>query len=182
MPEIASITPDLAGRTWLKSVRHPFLNRVVSVGDVDGDSTAARNTALDIQGRSDPVVVADVRTSATFTVTLRTSTLEEARDLDLTVRSGDVFFLQPPAGSQIPGGYVVIDTSGFERFGPVSTRRRFPLPCRTVAAPAVGITGGTMTYGALINLYGSYQNVLNANPAYADLLDLMASPEDLVVL
>jgi hypothetical protein len=175
MPEIASITPDLAGRTWLKSVRHPFLNRVVSVGDVDGDSTAARNTALDIQGRSDPVVVADVRTSAT-------STLEEARDLDLTVRSGDVFFLQPPAGSQIPGGYVVIDTSGFERFGPVSTRRRFPLPCRTVAAPAVGITGGTMTYGALINLYGSYQNVLNANPAYADLLDLMASPEDLVVL
>lgn len=182
MPETASITPSLDGRVWLKSIRHPFLNRPVSVGGVGGDQTADRTSLYTAQGRSAPVAVIDVRSTATFMLTLRTASLEEARDLDLTVRSGDVFFVQPPAGSQIPGGYVVIDTSGFERFGPVSTRRRFPLPCTVVAAPAPGVVGGTMTYGALINLYGAYQNVLNANPTYAALLDLMASPDDLVVL
>lgn len=182
MPETASITPDLAGRTWLKSIKHPFLNRAVNVGDVNGDTRASKGALHEAQGRSVPVAVTDVRASQAFTITLRTSTLVEARDMDLTLASGGVFFLQPPAGSQIPGGYVHIATSGMDRFGPVATRRRWPLPCRVVAAPGPGVVGGTMTYGALINLYGGYQNVLNANPAYADLLDLMATPDDLVVI
>jgi len=182
MPETASITPDLGGNVWLKSIKHPFLNRPVSVGEVNNDSRASRGALHDVQGRSTPVAVTDVRASQAFTITLRTGTLEESRDMDLTLASGGVFFLQTPAGSQVPGGYVYIDTSGMNRFGPVSTRRRWPLPCRVVAAPGPGVVGGTMTYGALLNLYGGYQNVLAANPAYADLLDLMASPEDLVVI
>ncbi|GAB3224105.1 hypothetical protein GCM10027447_12370 [Glycomyces halotolerans] len=177
-----SITPDLAGRVWLKSIRHPFLNRAVNVGWVDGDSSAAGGSVYEVQGRSVPVAVTDVSKSSAFTLTLRTATLEEARDLDLIIRSGDVFFVHVPAGSQIPGGHVRIDDRAMRRLGPVSTRRRWPLPCRVVAAPGPGVVGGTMTYGALLNLYGGYDNVLAANPTYADLLDLMASPEDLVVL
>jgi hypothetical protein len=182
MPETGSITPDLAGRTWFKNLRYPFLNRPVSVGGVVGDSRASKGKVHEVQGRSVPVVVTDVRQSAAFTITLRTATQVEARDLDLTLASGGVFFIQPPGGSQIPGGYVHIDSSGMDRFGPVSTRRRWPLPCRVVAAPGPGVVGGTMTYGALINLYGSYENVLAANASYADLLALMATPDDLVVL
>jgi hypothetical protein len=182
MPTTASITPSLDGRVWLKSIKHPFLNRPVNVGDVDADTRAARGAVYEVQGRSVPIAVTDVRASPAFTITLRTATLEEARDLDLILASGNVFFIQPPAGSQVPGGYVTIGSTAMPRFGPVSTRRLWTLPCRVVAAPGPGVVGGTMTYGALINLYGSYQNVLAANSTYADLLELMASPDDLVVL
>lgn len=178
-----SITPSIEGRTWLKSIKHPFLNRPYSVGGVDDDATDSRDVVYDVQGRSVGVAVTDVRSGGRFTITLRTATPTESRDLDLTIRAGGTFFIQPPAGSQIPGGYVAITgTAAMERFGPVSTRRRWPLPCKVVAAPAPAVVGGTMTYRALMNLYGSYATMLAANASYADLLALMASPDDLVVL
>lgn len=178
----ASITPSLEGRVWLKSIRHPFLNRPVSVGGVTGDTRSSKGGLLQVQGRSAPIAVTDVRASQQFTVTLRTATLIEARDMDLTLASGDTFYLQVPAGSQIPGGYVAIDTTGLERFGPVSTRRRWPLPCTVVTPPGPGVVGTTLTWGGVFNLYGSWAALDASNPTWRDLLATVGSPDDLVVL
>jgi hypothetical protein len=177
-----SITPSLGGRVWLKSIRHPFLNRPVSVGGVTGDTRSSKGALLQIQGRSAPIAVTDVRGSQHFQITLRTATLVEARDMDLTLASGDTFYLQVPAGSQIPGGYVAIDTTGLERFGPVSTRRRWPLACTVVVPPGPGVVGTTLTWGGVFNLYGSWAALDASNPTWRDLLATVGSPDDLVVL
>lgn len=186
MSETASITPSLAGRPWLKSIRHPFLNREiyrVLAGNGQNIGHASRGGDFEVQGRSVPISVTDVRSSEEFTITIQTADEEAARDLQLVLKSGDVFFLH------VPPELLPHMTGGYVRIGNVSKYReadtllwRFMLPCKVTAAPGAGIVGGTMTYGALLALYGSYQNVLAANSTYADLLALMASPDDLVVL
>ena len=182
MPQTTSITPSLDGRVWLKSIRHPMLNRAVNIGDVEGGGRGARAGVHPVQGRSAPIVVSDVRASQQFTITLRTATLEEARDLDLVIASGNSFFIHVPAGSQVPGGYVTIGDTGLDRFGPVSTRRRWPLPCTVAAAPAPGVVGTTLTWGTVQALYGSWEQLLASNPTWLDLLATVGSPDDLVVL
>src|SRR5690606_8808625 len=136
------------GKVWLKSIRYPFLNRSVTVADVAGDTLGESGAVYDIQGRSMPVAVTSVRSSEAFTLTVRTAELAEARDMGLILKSGAVFFIHVPAGSQIPGGYAHIGKAARSRFGPVSTRRLWPLPCRVVAPPGPGVVGGTMTYRA----------------------------------
>lgn len=186
-----AITPNLAGRVWLKSVRHPFLNRWVYVFDWSDIGRAARHGVNEVQNRSQPVTTSDLRASRTFEVEIATrdfadssfDPVQEARDLDLILASGDVFFVHVPAASQVPGGYVVIgDTTQHRAVRSGTSTELFTLPCRITTAPDARIVAGTMTYGALLNLYGGYTNVLAANPSYAALLDLMASPDDLVVL
>lgn len=178
----ASITPDLEGRVWWKCVRYPFLNRPVSIGDVDGDARASRGAVHEIQGRSLPVAVTDLRASSAFNLELRTATLAEARDMDLILAAGDVYLVHVPAGSQIPGGYVTVEGASMTRFGPVSTRRRWPLQCRIVAPPGPGVVGSTLTWGTVLGMYGSWGALLAANPTWADLLATVGSPDDLVVL
>lgn len=182
MPETASITPDLQGQVWLKSIKHPFLNRPIDLAYVSGEGRASKSSLYEVQGRSVPVAVTDLRASQEMNYVVRTEGLAAARDMDLILASGGVFLVHVPAGDNRPGGYVLPGDVGKQRYSPISDIYDWSLPCRVVAAPGPGIVGGTMTYGALINLYGSYQNVLLANAAYADLLDLMASPDDLVVI
>ncbi|THV26012.1 hypothetical protein [Glycomyces paridis] len=179
--EDATITPVVT-RVWLCNIRYPLLNRTVSVGDVSSDSRAARGGTFEIKGRSVPVVVSDLRSSPSFTLTLRTGTLAEARDLDLSLAVGNEFYLQVPPDGQVPGGYVAIGNTTMNRFGSVSTRRRWDLPCRIAAAPAPEVLPATLTWATVLATYGSWQAVLAANPTWADLLATVGSPEDLVVL
>jgi hypothetical protein len=186
MSETASITPSLAGRPWLKSIRHPFLNRAIHrvlAGGGQDLGRASRGGVFEVQGRSVSIAVTDVRSSREFTITVQVADEEAARDMDLVLASGDVFFLHvpPEVTPHMSGGYVRIGNVSQHRVSD-TIRWRFTLPCKIVAPPGPGVVGGTMTYGALLNLYGGYQNVLAANATYADLLALMASPDDLVVI
>lgn len=189
--ESDSITPDLAGRVWWKSIRWPFLNRPVRVSNWGEIGRGSRSTVHQVAGRSVPVATHDLRTSRGFTLTLITEDLydpsadglAEAGIWDLTVAAGGTFFIHVPAGSPVPGGYVAIGDTAEDRVVRYGTAPYvLTLPCTVVAPPGPQIVGGTMTYGALLNLYGGYSNMLAANPTYADLLALMASPDDLVVL
>lgn len=180
-----SITPSLDGRVWLKSIWHPFLNAPLNL--IDPQETierASRAGVHEVQGRSTPVASVDLRGSRGFELLARTAAGTAARNMDLTLASGHVFFVHVPAGSIVPGGYVLIGGTGQQRLYRASSTApvTFRLPCRVVAQPGPDVVGGTMTYGALLNLYGGYNNVLAANPAYAALLDLMATPDDLVVI
>jgi len=179
--EADSITPQL-GSVWLKNIRWPFLNTSVVVTDFTDPQLPERGGAFMVAGRSVPVSVSDVRAGDTFELELVTSTAEAARNMQLTFKASHDFLLHVPVDCPVPGGYVRIGTVQPERRTSRSPRRYWRFPCTVVAPPGPDVTGGTMTYGALLNLYGSYANVLAANGSYADLLALMASPEDLVVL
>lgn len=84
--------------------------------------------------------------------------------------------------SDIPGGYVTTGSPMKYRPYAGSQTTIWDLQCVEVAAPGVDVIGGTMTYGALLNFFDTYANMLSANSTYYDLLELMASPDDLVVL
>lgn len=184
--ESASITPSLDGLAWIKSIRHPFLNRPIHrvlAGGGQEIGRAARDGVFQVQGRSVPIVVTDIRSSRGFNLTVQVADESAARDMDLILASGDVFFIQvpPELTEHMSGGYVRVGDTVQHRVAD-TIKWRFELPCTVVAKPGPGVVGGTMTYGALLNLYGGYENVLAANSTYADVLALMASPDDLVVL
>lgn len=184
MADQASITPSLAGQAWLKAIRHPFLNQPVTVTDFSDIEADDRGGLFEVKGRSVPTDVSDLQGSDQFTLELMTTSPVAERNLALAIKAGEQMFIQTPPGCVVPGGYVKVGTLRRSRRtrSARSPRRYFDLPCRVIAQPGPDIIGGTMTYGALINLYGGYNNVLAAHPTYAELLDLMATPEDLVVL
>lgn len=182
--ETANITPSHGGKIILKSVRFPFLNRPITVTDFTDPELDDRGGMFEVSGRSVPVSTPDQRASNMFTVELMTDTREQARDMQLILRANPHLFLHVPAGCPVPGGHVRVGSVTPRRpTRSAGTERRYwPLPCRLVAPPGPQVVGGTMTYAGLLNLYGGYDNVLAANSEYADLLALMGSPDDLVVI
>lgn len=184
--ETASITPDLDGRAWLKSIKHPFLNRPIHrvlAGGGQSISRASRGAVFDVQGRSVPVAVTDIRSSREFTLTIQVPDEAAARDMDLTLASGDVFFLQipPELAPHMTGGYVRIGESTQHREAD-TIMWRFTIPCTVVAPPGPGVVGTTMTWGGVFRLYGSWDALVASNPTWGDLLATVGSPDDLVVL
>lgn len=186
-----TITPSLDGKVWLKSIRWPFLNRwidVVTWGDI---KRRARTGVFGVQGRSVPIAVSDLRQSAEFDLVIATrdrkdfafDAATEMRDLDLMLQAGGEMFIHTPAGSPVPGGYVAIDDVTFERLSHnANVHQVIELPCQVVAKPAPEVVGTLMTWRTVERLYGSWQQLLASNPSWGDLLALVGSPDDLVVL
>lgn len=193
MAEQASITPSLAGRVWLKNIKYPFLNRAIDVQTWGEISRASRIGLFPVSGRSLPVAQHELAGSRTFTLTIITGDvfdptvdpLVESRDLDLTLAVGETFFIHVPPTRAVPGGYVAIsgttEEDRYPRAGD-NTTWTFVLPCTTVNPPAPDVVGTTLTWGTVLNLYGSWNALLAANSTWADLLANVGSPEDLVTL
>lgn len=184
--ETDSITPSLDGVAWIKSIRHPFLNRPIHkvlAGGGQEIGRAARGGVFQVQGRSVPIAVTDVRSSRSFNLTVQVADEESARDMDLILASGDIFFIHvpPELTEHMAGGYVRIGDTVQHRVAD-TIRWRFEMPCTVVAQPGPGVVGGTLTWGTVLNLYGSWNNVLAANATWADLLATVGSPDDLVTL
>lgn len=186
-----SLTPDLEGEVWLKSVKYPFLNRVLECPDYDDITRAFRGAIFQVQGRSTPIAVSDLQESQQFTLTVVTRTLEQARDFDLTLAANPLFFLHVPAEqpvgcearvSAVPGGYVKILDTTQRRIFKGSQTYTWTLPCVVVAKPDPQIIGTTLTWGTVLNRYGSSEQLIASNPTWMTLFQQVGSPDDLVVL
>lgn len=186
-----TITPSLGGKVWLKSIRWPFLNRWMQVLDFSDITRASRSGVFDVKGRSVPVSVHDLRGSQQFTLEIVTrdfldasfDALTEDRDLDLTLAASDTLFIHVPDGDETPGGYVTIGNTSAKRIAPGRGMTRiYTLPCTVTAAPSPEIVGTTMTWATVERLYGSWQQLLATNPTWADLIGIVGSADDLVVL
>lgn len=185
-----SITPDLDGEIWLKSIKYPFLNRAVECASNDSIQRAFRGGVFDVQGRSMPIAITDLRGSRRWTVTVVTRTLEQARDFDLMLAANPLFFLhvpyEDPAAcervSAVPGGYVVIQDTVQRRVLPGSQIYVWDLPFIEVAKPDPQIVGTTLIWNTVLNLYGSWEALIASNPTWIDLYQQVSSVDDLVVL
>lgn len=182
--QIEDITPALTG-VWMKSLRRPFLNREVQVLDFTDISRESRNVAFPVVGRTYPIGVADVMGGRSWGMTLWTDTLSDADDLDLVLASGDIWFVHVPINCPVPGGYVIIDgnvvrrRSGNAKRG--ALRRFFDLPLTEVAAPDDDVAGTTGTWATVLANYATWADVLADNATWADLLELIGSPNEVIV-
>lgn len=181
-----SITPDLGKTVWLKSIRFPALNRPIHrvlAGAGQEIGRASRGTVHEIQGRSVPIASTDRRSSKTFTLTIQVADEQAAAELDLVLAASDTFFIQvpPELRPHMQGGYVYIGDTSQHRVAD-TIKWRFTLPCRVIAPPGPGVVGTTITWGTVLRIYGSWQALLESSPAWADLLDTVGGPDDLVVL
>jgi hypothetical protein len=167
---------------WLKSITRPFLNRAVSVVDHSDITLPARNGVFPVIGRANPVAVTDVRLARQFQLTVKADTVADADAIEVVLAGGDPLYLQVPADARdIPGGYVVVGDAVRRRFGHVSARRWFDLPCTTVAAPGPGVVGSTSTWATLLAEYGTWLAVLSAFGTWADVAEHVASPDVVIV-
>jgi hypothetical protein len=184
MSETTTITPSHGGKIILKSVKFPFLNRPVVVTDFTDPALGDRGGMAEVSGRSMPISTPDQRASHSFDVELSTDTPVEARNMQIILIANPHLFIHTPNGCVVPGGHVRVgDVAPNRRTRSAGSPRRYwRLPCRLVAPPGAGVTGGTMTFAALLDLYGSFDNMLAANSTFDDLLALMATPESLVTL
>lgn len=189
--ETETITPDFGDRVWLKSIAYPFLNRAFDAGNVEVITREFRGTIHSVQSRSLPVAVTDLRGGRSWTITLVTRTLEDARDMDLVLAANTVMFLQPPREvsgecgpkvKAVPGGYVAVMQTGQARTMPGGKAYIWTLACQEVAAPAPDVVGTTMTWRTVLRLYGTAQAMMASNPTWLDVYALVGSPDDLVAL
>jgi len=177
----SSITPTQAA-VWMKSISRPFLNRPITVVDHGDITREARNGVFSVIGRSNPVAVTDVRLAREFTLTVKADTVSDADAIEVVLAGGDPLYIQvPPDGKDIPGGYVVVGAMTRRRYGHLSARRWFDLPCTTVAPPGAGVVGATNTWAALVAAYGTWADVLTAFGTWQAVADYVATPEVVIV-
>lgn len=183
MPEIESITPSLAGRSWLKSISYPMLNRPLFRLIDRGDNLARppRDTVTEIEGRSAPSVASDVRGSRRFTLFVQVADQAAADAMDIILASGEIFLIHTPPTACHPGGYVRLDTTSQAR---ATTMERFvfALPCTIATPPGPDVVGATLTIGGLIALAGTVEALWALWPTIRDVWDTIGSPDDLVVI
>jgi hypothetical protein len=191
MPETASITPSLGGRVWIKSVRHPFLNTAVTVSDYGDIDSASRSAAFPVAGRSLPTAVTDLHLGRDHLLDVIVDNDADDARLDLMLRTSEVLFIHRPNAAAsglegnllLPGSmHVLVGTVRKHRLGGVSRYQRYTLPLTEVNPPGPDVVGGTLTWGTVMALYGSWEAVVAAHSSWADLLETVGSPEDLVVL
>jgi len=189
--ESDTITPSLDGQVWLKSPRYPLLNTLVKVADYQDVSHDPRSVAFPIAGRALPVGATELHLGRAYVLTLGTDTDAEQERLSLIARLGEVMFLHVPTVASpqcegnllLPGSmYALIGRLVKHRVAGVSAYHRFDLPLVEVTAPGPDVTPTTLTWGTIERLYGSWTNLLSAHSTWADLLDLVGDPDDLVVL
>ncbi|NIH81685.1 hypothetical protein [Amycolatopsis viridis] len=178
--DTASTTPNIQV-AWIKNLQRPYLNRAVTVTDWSAITRPARAGVIDVISRSLPVAVTDLRGSRRYTLTITAVDLDAAADLDLCLSTGEPVLLHVPAGAPFPGGYYVIGDITMDRHSKRTKRRFFDLPLTEVAAPAGTIVGQTVLYADLLTAFTSYTALIAAEPTYADVLDRIADPTDVIV-
>jgi hypothetical protein len=181
--QTASMTPTL-DRVWLKSIARPFLNRPIQLGGRDFKTTRrARGSLSEPVDRSLPIALTDVRGSRRYTLTIRTTTADDAQTLDYVLASGDVLYLHAPEGQVVPAGgvYVRVDDTQAHRPGLNDELEWCTVPVVEVAAPGPDVVGAVSTWQTVLNSYATWADLLAANATWADLLARIAPPSEVIV-
>jgi hypothetical protein len=176
-----TITQDLDA-VWVKVPAAPYLNQEIIVADRSDVTRRSRAGVFNIVGRSDPVMVGDVATSISYTLSLYTLTAAAERDLDYVFASGEVIFLQLPSTVEfMEGGYFSVGDTSRGPVSKVSARRLWTVPLIGVAAPGPEVIGPVYTWTSTINDYATWSDLIADNLTWADLLERTGTPSDVIV-
>lgn len=188
--ETASITPSLAGQVWLKSVRYPLLNRVVTVADYGEVESPSRSVAFPVAGRSLPTGIGELHGGRNHLLVIASESPAEFAHLDLMSRVGGFFFVHVPTQAVsglegnllLPGSmHVLLGTPRVVRLGGITRFQHIQLPLVEVNPPGPDVIGGTLTWQTIQRLYGSWTAVWAAHSSWRSIWDTIGSPEDVFV-
>jgi hypothetical protein len=120
-PESTAIITPVQDGVWLKSLTYPLFNRQLECVDWEELERTSRTAFFDIKGRHRRLGIADVGSSAVYSLTFITYSKAENRAVVALLTYGGVMLLQPPgddededcptAYSGIPEGYVMVGDS-----------------------------------------------------------------------
>lgn len=176
------VAAPVLDRVWLKVPAAPFLNRPVIVGDRDTIGRRSRRGLFDIVGRTLPVTVGDVASGLAYGLQLLTETAADERDLDYLFASGEIVFVQLPAGVEhFPGGYYSVGDTGRVPTVRLSPRRIWSVQLTETAAPGPDVVGSAYTIASMLAEYATVAAVLADNATIADLLERTGAPADVIV-
>lgn len=162
--DTVAITPIQDG-VWLKSIAYPLFNKQLECVDWQELERTSRTAFFDIKGRHEILGIADVGSSATFSLTFITYSKAENRALVALLTYGGLMLLQPPgddedeecptAYSGIPDGYVMVGDS-------VQSRTVYGKPMwlwtvqftRVAPSDAANILPTTITWSQLWDIIG----------------------------
>lgn len=177
-----AVTPVQEG-VWLKSVAYPLFNRELECVDWEELERTSRTAFFDIKGRHEILGIADVGSSATFSLTFITYSQAENRAIVALLTYGGLMLLQPPGDNEdeecptsysgTPGGYVMVGDS-------VQSRTVYGKPMwlwtvvftRVAESDASGVLPATITWQQLWDIIGpegTWQTVWDTWPTWQQL-------------
>jgi hypothetical protein len=155
---------------WLKFIVQPALNQQVQLIDWGEIARPTRVTLYDVVGRTDPVAVTDVHGSRRITVTLRTSTNDEAERLDDALSQGRPLFLHVPANVALPSVYAVAGDYAASRPSKTTQVRFWQVALIEVSPPPPSAVAPPTTWQNILDSYGTWQEVIDAFPTWQDVV------------
>ncbi|WP_030997509.1 hypothetical protein [Streptomyces sp. NRRL F-5630] len=132
--------PDVV---WIKDPTLPARSTSAVVQTLPDWQRAARQGVYEVRGRATPVVISDVRSSATGTLTLTTETAAERDALWWVLDAGSTILLQFPPGWREPDAYVAVGDVTESHIVDLAeyTDRAWSLSLTVVDRPVGGLVG-----------------------------------------
>lgn len=170
---ISSVTvtlPVINPGVWLKFIVQPALNQRVQLIDWGEIARPTRVTLYDVINRSDPVAVTDVHGSRRITVTLRTTTNDEAEQLDGALSQGRPLFLHVPDNVALPSLYAVAGDYAASRPSKQTPIRFWQVALIEVAPPPPSAVAPPTTWQNILDGYATWQDVIDAYLTWQDVV------------
>lgn len=169
-------TPVIAdpGYVWLKSPGLPATNTLVQMESPLSWDRAARSTVYEVRGRTNPIVVSDVRAGRTGSITVLVWDENASALLNALLDTGSAALIQAMPGHGVEGNlYVSIqDVSVSPLTGDAREAGwRWTLAITEVDRPVGGVQGSaTNTWQNVFDDYDTWDEVFSAFDSWADVL------------
>jgi hypothetical protein len=178
--ETGTVTPALSS-VWIKDPLRPYLNRAVTLINVDTVKRAARTGVFAIIARSLPVAVTDLVGGRTTTMTLRCTTPAIASDIVSCLTTGETQFVHTPHGSRMPSLYCVLGELDVVFPSQTGPSRQITVPVTEVVAPSPYLAAVLSSWQTVVSTYATWSALIAAKATWADVLLLVGSPTDVFV-
>lgn len=175
-----SVTPVMLN-AWIKVIGAPYLNQRLHLTGWDEVTRSSRSGIFEVQGRSDPVVLMDVHSSRSTSITVRTPDISSRDTLDSSLNSGQILFLHTPTSSPLPSMYVAALDYSYVRPTQRSVVSVWTIPLREVGKPGPSVAGFASSWQTVVSTWTTWDLTAADNATYGDLSEIIGSPTDIIV-
>lgn len=155
----ASITPAQTV-AFLKDVTRPSNNLAPTILDASAVTYTARSSTFDVLNRALPIAITDLQGGRSFSLSVRTTGVQDASDLAELLSNGAILYLQIPDSTTLPAtGYFTVGNVSWDL--PSSAAHNtgakvWTIPLIETAAPDPSIIGFTSTWADIVTNFTSW--------------------------